>query len=389
MKVLHIVGSYPIPPYGGVEATAFEVGKELSALGIRIKVVAPSRTAKHLLEGGCEFIGLKAGRVNDWIQFPTIPSLRSLRDLVRWAEVVHVLNPQELFTLLGIGWALRERRPLVLSMPIVDDMRSHPRTLYRLAGAIDDRLVREAIQRAARVHVKNSSAFDHVSKLTPRGILIPDGFASDLSATAPNPISFRQAISLEDAYPFLLFLGRLHPLKGPDQLIRAVPLLVGEHPRVGAAIVGRDYQGSTAKLRELAQRLGVGDRVRVPGSFPVESKREILDAADVVVVPSLADFVEGFSMVASEAWARGKPVVAYPVGALKIRVKNGVNGFLADGMNVRDLAVAISKALSIAKVERPNDVISWTEVARKYAEMYSRLLGELSAKSSVQVVPAS
>jgi glycosyltransferase involved in cell wall biosynthesis len=93
--------------------------------------------------------------------------------------------------------------------------------------------------------------------------------------------------------------------------------------------------------------------------------------ADVVVIPSLSDIVEAYSIVASEAWARKKPVVAYSVGALKYRVKNGINGYLARPMDQKELAEKIAMALSKSlKFRLPSDVWSWNEVAGQFRQKY-------------------
>jgi glycosyltransferase involved in cell wall biosynthesis len=378
VRVLHVIGSYPIPPYGGVETTAYYLGRELSRLNVEIKVVAPTASSKRHVEGGCEFLGLPAGRVSNWIQIPRPSSVSSLRRLIRWADVIHVLNPQELFNLIAIGLTFEARRPLVLSVPVSNSMSSHPKALFRLAGVLDDRLIQSLFRRVSVVHLKNLSDYEYAKRITPHAIYIPDAAASFLFSAPASGADLRKELRLEAAYPILLFLGRLHPLKGPTHLVEAVRILLGTQPSTAAIIAGPDFEGQSSKIGRLSERLGVRNRIRILGAIDEEKKVDVLDLADVVVVPSLSDFVEGFSIVASEAWTRHKPVVGYPVGALKVRVRDGENGYLAGRIEPKALASAISRALKLGPVPVPSDVMSWTQVAEQFDQLYRSICGRPS-----------
>lgn len=373
MRALHVIGSFPIPPHGGVETTAYYLGRELTQLGVDVKVVSPAESLRSVVVDRCEFVGLASGRVSSWIRIPTATSIRTLRRMIQWAEVVHVLNPQELFNLIAIGLSFEEERPLILSIPVSHSLSSHPRTLSRWAGALDDRLVRYAIRRAAITHVKNPADFDYVRGLTSRARYIPDAAPDFLFTAPPSDTSYRFKLGLERASPILLFLGRLHPLKGPEHLLRAVKVLSANLPSVVAVIAGPDFEGESRRLTELTRELGIEERVRIVGPIDEAHKVDLLDLADVLVIPSLSNFVEGFSIVASEAWARHKPVVGYPVGALRFRIKNQENGYLAERIDPQALSSAISQAVRMDRVIVPSDVISWSAVAREFQGLYRSL----------------
>jgi len=92
------------------------------------------------------------------------------------------------------------------------------------------------------------------------------------------------------------------------------------------------------------------------------------------VVPSLYDYVEVFSLVASEAWARRKPVVAFAVGELIYRVKHGVNGLLVKERNPQALAKALQELMS-GKYDFKVDekLYTWKEIALKLIDFYYKL----------------
>jgi glycosyltransferase involved in cell wall biosynthesis len=107
-------------------------------------------------------------------------------------------------------------------------------------------------------------------------------------------------------------VGRLVPIKGFDDLLRAVPAVAGSFDDVTVLHAGPnrrdealgDYQ---AHLAALARRLGIGSRVVFAGPLPNADVRDLLGAADVVAVPSLE---EGGNRIVMEAAAVGTPFVA-------------------------------------------------------------------------------
>lgn len=383
MKVLHVLGNYPIPPLGGIETVVVHLSEELSALGIENRVVAASRGSHRDRRDRIEFFGVRAGFVSNWIQVPYWSAWATLREQIRWSDVVHVHNPPELFNLVALGIAREEGRPAVLSLLSPGRLVAHPQFLFRWAGVGGEWILREAAGRAAAVQVKNTLDFDYLAHRGSRPLLIPDGVEREILSAPPTGRAAARLPELGERYPVVLFIGRLHPLKGPGDVIDVIPLLISRFPGIHVILAGADVEGLASRLMVRARQLGIEDRVTVKGPVDGATKLTLLDSCNVVAIPSQADFVEGFSIVASEAWARAKPVAAYPVGALKARVKDGENGFLATDVSVPALADAISRALTINHVRAPADVVGWTEVALRFKRVYEGILSPKTPAGTV------
>lgn len=123
-------------------------------------------------------------------------------------------------------------------------------------------------------------------------------------------------------------IGALSPQKGHVQFLRALSLL-DQPPQVW--IVGEGELGPS--LRELAQSLGLGERVVWKGQ--VESP-EIFPHLDVLAVPSAHG--EGSSGVIKEGWAAGVPVVCSDLNANLELVRPGENGLVFENGRPEDLA---------------------------------------------------
>ncbi|MGA2569234.1 MAG: glycosyltransferase [Terracidiphilus sp.] len=105
---------------------------------------------------------------------------------------------------------------------------------------------------------------------------------------------------------YLLFLGRIHEKKGCDLLIEAFARAAGGAPKVDLVIAGPDQKGMQAKLRRLAEGLGVGARVHWPGMIEDDVKWGALRACDALILPS---HQENLGIAAVEALAVGRPVL--------------------------------------------------------------------------------
>jgi glycosyltransferase involved in cell wall biosynthesis len=134
-----------------------------------------------------------------------------------------------------------------------------------------------------------------------------------------------------------LFVGRIDPdQKGLHTLVRAVALLPAS-PGLEIRLVGEDW-GGTERLRTLAQRLGVSDRLTFVGKL---SRAELLNEyvqAQFFVLPSI---FEPFGIVLLEAMAAGLPVIASRVGGIPEIVEDGRTGLLVEPGNPGALAEAL------------------------------------------------
>ena len=111
---------------------------------------------------------------------------------------------------------------------------------------------------------------------------------------------------------WIMFVGRLHPFKGLEYLIEALPALNATLPQplrlwlCGPARGTEHYGDFAAFLQNRADVLGVGGRVLFTGQLPRADVRDHLAAADAVCIPSV---VEAMNRVTLEATVVGTPVV--------------------------------------------------------------------------------
>ena len=106
---------------------------------------------------------------------------------------------------------------------------------------------------------------------------------------------------------FLLFLNRIHPKKGCDLLIRAFGKSLDRiPPDIDLVMAGPDQVGWMRRLKTLAERLGISNRIHWPGMLNGELKWGALRSAGVLVLPS---HQENFGISVAEAMACSTPVL--------------------------------------------------------------------------------
>lgn len=117
--------------------------------------------------------------------------------------------------------------------------------------------------------------------------------------------AFRQILKLENDQRYLLFLGRIHPKKGIDLLIKAFGRVAND-PDLHLVIAGPDPDNMISVLRGLAEKTGIGRRVHFPGPLSGNEKWAALEGAEAL---TLITHQENFGVVLAEALACGTPVI--------------------------------------------------------------------------------
>ena len=164
----------------------------------------------------------------------------------------------------------------------------------------------------------------------------------------------------------LLSVGHLVPRKGHDLAIRALAQL----PNARLTIVGSGPE--EARLKGLAQSLGLADRVELAGHVPHEALAGVYSAADILVLGSSR---EGWANVLLEALACGTPVVATDVWGTGEVVREPVAGELVAARTPDAVAEAIRR---LAQRAPPRDAVrayaarfSWNETTANQLSLFT------------------
>jgi len=208
----------------------------------------------------------------------------------------------------------------------------------------------------------------------------------------PIPAAFaKERIALCPDCRIILFVGRIEPLKGIDNLLRAIARIVDKRPELREGlvvpIIGGDpdrirEDDEMVRLRELREELGIGDVVTFLGAKDQDMLQFYYSAAEMVVMPS--DY-ESFGMVALEAMACGAPVIASDVGGLSFLVKHGRTGYRVPARDPKVLADKITRLLTNEGLRRRigqraacwAEAYAWPRIADRIETLYEELVRQV------------
>jgi glycosyltransferase involved in cell wall biosynthesis len=197
--------------------------------------------------------------------------------------------------------------------------------------------VRLVLDRAARVITVSDALRRDLLRLRPqasaKSLTIPNGTDTQTGPSVP-PAETRRSLGIPMDVPLVGMVARLAPQKGVKEFLHASRLVCDRHPTVRVVLVGGGPLWEEAK--RLHAELALGDRLLLLGEVP--SAREIMAALDLLVVSSTS---EGSSVVAMEAMALSKPVVATSVGGIPEVVLDRDTGLLVPPGDAVALAEAV------------------------------------------------
>ncbi len=154
----------------------------------------------------------------------------------------------------------------------------------------------------------------------------------------------------------LLYLGRLHPIKGLETLLGACGIVEGLSMDWHLYIAGTGTPSYVDFLKLKVQDLGLSKRVEFVGEVFEEKKEALFAQSDVVLVPS---HTENFGIVVAESLAHGVPVIASK-GTPWIGLETNRCGLWVDN-DPESLATAIRKICTLPLQEMGQRGREWME----------------------------
>jgi glycosyltransferase involved in cell wall biosynthesis len=200
------------------------------------------------------------------------------------------------------------------------------------------------------------------------------------TAVIPNAVRIpAEPARSGDGPPRIVALGRLGDGKGSRTLVRARAALGERHGDVVLVLAG---DGDRDPILEEAHRLGVEDRVALPGWVGPAARHETLAGATVFALPSRH---EGMPVALLEAFAYGLPVVASPVGAIPEIVVEDRHGFLVPPDDPEALAERLAALLDDPDAARKMGAEARRAASERYdVEIVAERLGDLIERALEQ-----
>lgn len=259
-------------------------------------------------------------------------------------DIIHTYDYGQPHSYAAVKAGETIERPVALT--VFDVHSLIPRPFYKqfFMKLFDRYVARFTLQKASRVLVRAPNLIESLISMgvSRESILVtPSGInAEALQPADENTFLKKYSIS---GSPVILYFGRLHPMKGPQYLVRAAPAVLAAYPDAVFVFVGPDQKGFRSKLVEMSEQYEVGDRFVFTGPiYDLKTKLAAYAASNVFVLPS---GYEGTSQAIFEAMAQAKPIIATNRGGIPFQVENGKEAILVEYGDVMALATVMLRLL--------------------------------------------
>ncbi len=355
MKIAQINPYYVPEMVGGIEWYVRNISKELVKKGHEIHVFS---------------LNVSQGKSYEKIEEIHVHRIPALLDfsyrLKFWPElyrkllntdfdVVHVYDYAQFHTGVSILSKYKKDRnkkdrKIVLTVADIHQLIPRPFHKYYPLLFYDKYISRFIFRQVDKILVRTPILLSYLKKMKApleKISITPSGIKSDCFNHFDGN-NFRSRYGIEGN--LILYVGRLHPMKGPQYLIKAIPTVIKENPGTKFVFIGSEQLGMRKWLEKLIEKMGLQNYVLFLGPiYDFKQKMEAYAACDMLALPS---GYEGFGQVLLEAMAQGKPVVSTDRGSIPYIIKDGEEGILVEYENYIELAMAINKLLSSPELRK-------------------------------------
>lgn len=383
---LTVIQLLPEMDEGGVEGETLDFASYLARQGHRsIVISAGGRLVSLLEEQGVEHVLWKNIGDKNLSCLKYLPKLRNFL-IDEQVDVLHLRS--RLPAWIGyLAWKML-------------DMPRRPALITSFHGFYSVNSYSTIMTKGERVIAVSNVIKDHIIenyKLNPAKIeLIHGGYHEEFfdpeRIDSKRSEMIRQRWGIDDSKLVIMLPGRLTTWKGQDVFIEALAQIKELAFLAICAGDTEDNPSFTKKLRDLIDRLELGDKVKLVGHC--EDMPAALSVTDIVVSASSSQ-PEAFGKVAIEAMAMGKPVIATKHGGSLETIRDGETGWLVKPADPASLADALRTA--IEQKERLRDVglkgRAWVQkhfTARRMCEktlaLYENLVEEKLRRKSGELL---
>jgi glycosyltransferase involved in cell wall biosynthesis len=300
----------------------------------------------------------------------------SVNNLVKSADIIHLMNHWSFINAWIYFLARWYNKPYVVCPAGSLAIFGRSKIIKKIYNfVIGKRIIKNAACCIA-VTEKEISQFLEYGVSREKISIIPNGVrdAPLISMAAKNNFLAKHHINNRQ---FILFIGRLNLIKGPDLLVQAFEKIKDRFPEYDLVIAGPD-EGLLSFIQNYLVEHHLVDRVKIIGSIQGEEKESAYQAASILVIPSRQ---EAMSIVVLEAGVYGTPAVFTDqcgLGMLKdkgcgVEVPVSVDG-IADGISIlladRDASKESGKKLKDYVEQHYN----WKIIVKMYINLYQEII---------------
>jgi len=381
MKILQVVPFFT-PARGGSVVVAYYLSEELSRRGCEVTIITTDfefdeEYAKAIEKKGVKVITFKC--VANIGLFLFSPGMKKwLKKEIKEFDIIHLHNFRSYQNVVIHRYAKEYGIPYVLQahgsvLRIIEKQKL--KKIYDIFWGY--KILKDASRLIAVSNIE-AEQYKQFGVGENKIEMISNGIDIDSFKNLPEPNQFKRKYHIREKH-IILFLGRIHKIKGIDFLIKSFSKLTKEMDDAVLVIAGQD-DGYKREAKLLAKNLGLHDKVKFTGRIDGKDKLSAYVDADVLVYPSIFEI---FGLVPFEAIMCGTPVIVTEDCGCGQLIKETKAGYLVHYGDVEELKDKMLEALDYSDdckrmVESGKKHIiknlSWDNIAKQMTRAYSDAL---------------
>jgi len=375
MKILHVIPFFSAS-FGGSVTVLYHLSRCLAKEGHEVTIITTEYKYDPVYARSLENVNLiPFKQVANLGLFLFSPGIKKwLRSNISKYDIIHMHNFRSYQNNIVCKYAKEYRVPYIVqphgSLPRIVEKKAL-KTLYDIVWG------NEILKHASKIVAVSNNEVEQFKRAgipDKKIYVIPNGVNYIPSTSLPPYGQFREQYDIREKH-VIMYIGRIHEIKGIDFLIPAFNLFVQSWTRsnVALVVIGPD-DGYQSILEDLVKQLDIADYVRFIGFInPVEAAYR---DADVLVYPSVYEI---FGLVPFEALLCGTPVIVTQDCGCGEIVKEAECGYLVRYGDVAGLAGTLRFALEHPDVNRRmveagkryiEKRLAWECVVKQFEEMY-------------------
>jgi glycosyltransferase involved in cell wall biosynthesis len=407
VKVLHVIPTFaPAWRWGGPVHAGVELTREQARQGHQVTVLTTNLDVDGKLDVALNR-PVAMGEVEVWYA-PVIgtnhvayaPGIgRFLRGHAEQFDVLHIHSLFSWPPTAAAFWANLKRIPYIVRpagslasvcMAKRYDILSQARLSRAKKWLYFRTLSRLVLDRAAAIHFTTEEERQAAQPLGLRApaIVVPLGVRRPDLRCASGSSTLRDREPAIGNKKIILYLSRLDPIKGLEQLIEALGLLAKERDDFALVVVGDGPEAYRKKLLSVMDRHGITSRVVFLGPVFADAKWQAMQEADLF---ALSSHHENFGIAVVEAMAAGLPVVISKHVNIHLEIENGGAGLVTD-LAPDEIAAALKRLLDNHELrlqmgrrarQLASECFNWSRVVEKLTCSYVDVVTDARRKVSV------
>ena len=372
MRILHVIQNLEKEKGGGVTARNLKLIEYLEKKNIKNYIL--SLKSNFHQNSGVAFIDKNKkfylGYLNERFPLP-FPNIFKIAKLVRNADVIHLTS----------FWTLLNAYVYIFCKIYSKNYVICPAGALIIFGR--SKIIKYIYYQLIGKHIiKDCSAIISITKKEKKQFIdeniplskiynIPNGI--DLNSSESNTLC--KVDNFKKNKPYILFVGRLNFIKGPDILLEAFNSIADEIPQYNLIFAGGDC-GMEKKLKKEAKNSRFAERIHFIGFISGQEKNNLYKNADLLVIPSRS---EAMSLVVLEAALHGlESIFTDQCGLNELSNRKLGKCVKVDSNEISNSIIDYIKSKKNKKnlklIEYVSNNFNWDKVSNKYIKVFKKIL---------------